>query len=136
MFHFPRVAVGRAPHHARLAHSGVGYDPNNAQLCAIFTELCAQILNVRRVANFPCERRVDEHGVRITQRLKRKVQDRLVLVVADVRFKKRRAAVIRFTRHFENLLGKRDQRVLVQINNMIQRRTQAFGKPGFAARGR
>ena len=84
---FPRVAVGRAPHHARLAHSGVGYDPNNTQLCAIFTELRAQILNVRRVANFPRERRVDEHGVRITQRLKRKVQDRLVLVVADVRFK-------------------------------------------------
>ena len=132
----PDIAVAGAVDHALVADLRVGIDPDDHELGLLFGQLFAQGGNVGVVADLLRKGGVDQHDIVVQQRFHRQVQDDLIFKVADILFKKDAAAVIRLVSHRKDLLGQRDQRVLVQIHDMLERPRQLAGDERFAAGGR
>ena len=71
------------------------------------------------VAHLLGERRIDQDNIVVVQCLHGQGQNAVILIIADVLLEKRAAAVIRLPGNLEDLLGEDDERVLVEVDNVL-----------------
>ena len=116
-----------------MAHFGVSIYPNHNQLRLLLFQLGTQGGNIVKVTDLLRKGGVNQHNIIVLQRFHSKVQNHTIFQVTDIFFKKDAAAVIRLVRHRKDLLGQRDQGILIQIDNVVQRFCQLLGNKGFSA---
>ena len=133
MVQLPHVTVAGAVDHALVAHFGVSIYPNHNQLRLLLFQLGTQGGNIIKVTDLLRKGGVNQHNIIVLQRFHSKVQNHTIFQVTDIFFKKDAAAVIRLVRHRKDLLGQRDQGILIQIDNVVQRFCQLLGNKGFSA---
>ena len=86
---------------------------------ALGGQLGLQVCDKGVVAHLLGERRIDQDNIVVVQCLHGQGQDAVILIIADVLLEKRAAAVIRLPGNLEDLLGEDDERVLVEVDNVL-----------------
>lgn len=115
----PSVAVRVALDHSLVDDLGRGFDPDDGQRRALGGQLGLQVCDKGVVAHLLGERRVDQDNIVVVQCLHGQGQNAVILIIADVLLEKRAAAVIRLPGNLEDLLGEDDERILVEVDNVL-----------------
>ena len=115
MLQFPYVTVGIPADHPLMCNLHIRVYPNHAKLCILLCQLMTQTIQIIIITDLIGERCVDQHRVIVFQCIKCKVQDRIVLIVTDLSLEEIGGTVVLLVCNLEDLLGKNDQSVLVQV---------------------
>ena len=102
---------------ARVMLTVTKTDEIDARLIALYGE---------KMQPAPYKLRSDAILVLIIQSFQSQIHNTVILVIADVVLEELAAAVVGLIRHFENLLGKGDERIFIQIYYMLQTCCKCF----------
>ena len=112
--------------HALMNDLRRGLNPDNHEGGVFLSELFLQAFDVVHIADLAGKGGIDQHLVLIIQSFQSQIHNTVILVIADVVLEELAAAVVGLIRHFENLLGKGDERILIQIYYMLQTCCKCF----------